>query len=510
MLSATQGSTTRSPSISAAGTEHFLHDSLEAQEFDISKFFDLTDHKTLNQQNVRECIETIKPYYHVALEKSSGDQKKRLIYAFNEISEARKQARAVMQEKREIFFKALNPGVSTSPESNLPEIQELIGDYKTNVGNRTVTAEQEAAFKDIMSTRRQCMKKLAAACNVTAREINTNLANSIGRFYGGPSDSHQVAQIRCMPSEYISLAASGHGVSLQDAIKAYIREFEIPTMVELASSSAGENRLAELNRAYKNFTNAYKTAHEKNTGEEALGNLEVLITTVNKILTEKPINLNSGYEPSAESCWHTVDIAIKNAVPLCVGEPVRPQDPNGKKIPTIPYSQVQKEFPSPLCRLIRDIYYCWKFDKVFDQRTEVEQNGKTITSEIAGSLRSWHLNARGTLPEIVMTFVDQAAGCKLAEHYRNTSKVPGNIDLPTTGPIGYAEYTGAGIANDAHNCKIVLDYTSGKLYFTLTHYQHWRNDNGEIKTTGQDIKPDIDEHAPWFMIDMQIQSQAGS
>jgi hypothetical protein len=42
----------------------------------------------------------------------------------------------------------------------------------------------------------------------------------------------------------------------------------------------------------------------------------------------------------------------------------------------------------------------------------------------------------------------------------------------TSGPRGFAEYTGTG-SDTEHNTKVVLDYIGKRAYLTLTHYQRW-------------------------------------
>jgi len=68
-----------------------------------------------------------------------------------------------------------------------------------------------------------------------------------------------------------------------------------------------------------------------------------------------------------------------------------------------------------------------------------------------------------------------------------------------SGPIGFAEYTGTGILNDAHNSKIILDYKRGEMYLTLTHYQFWTKSGKSFKTEGQTAGT----NSPWFKIDMK-------
>lgn len=72
-----------------------------------------------------------------------------------------------------------------------------------------------------------------------------------------------------------------------------------------------------------------------------------------------------------------------------------------------------------------------------------------------------------------------------------------------SGPIGYAEYTGTGLEDDAHNSKIVLDYKSGLLYLTVTHYQLYDRSSDEVPTyTQQNKTAGSGAHSAWFYFDM--------
>ena len=78
------------------------------------------------------------------------------------------------------------------------------------------------------------------------------------------------------------------------------------------------------------------------------------------------------------------------------------------------------------------------------------------------------------------------------------------------GPIGYAEYTGSGIANDTHNSKIVLDYRRGRIFITVTHYQNWHIAAGGNLAEPNALPQYVVEgqaanqgtNSAWFCIDM--------
>jgi len=128
---------------------------------------------------------------------------------------------------------------------------------------------------------------------------------------------------------------------------------------------------------------------------------------------------------------------------------------------------------------------------VIDERTATEQAARKTTPKASGTLRSWHEDSSGKLPDNnVVTLANAAipaaipaSGQALHAHYAATSASgSGSAAGAATQPLGFAEYTGAG-ADNIHDVKVVLDYINRRLYLTMSHYQYWGVwNNGGVHT----------------------------
>lgn len=139
----------------------------------------------------------------------------------------------------------------------------------------------------------------------------------------------------------------------------------------------------------------------------------------------------------------------------------------------LPWDLAKSLLPRPLINLIFDLRHQLFDDQtVIDERTADERERKTKSPSEPGSLRSWHQDSPQLLPETRDS--ELPGSVRLDKHYRKTSQsgAGSSIKEGGKGPIGYAEYTGTG-SNWEHNTKIVVDYTTGRTYLTLTHYQYW-------------------------------------
>lgn len=179
------------------------------------------------------------------------------------------------------------------------------------------------------------------------------------------------------------------------------------------------------------------------------------------------------------------------------------REPERTPIPVIVVdSTVEAGLPGPLMAFMRSLYMEWRRGSWIDERPASEVIRGTFTSEEPGSLRSWHQNTEGQLPDISAAPVPDYAH-DFHDYYTTTSNVgakQANKGSKDTGPIGYAEYTGNGILNDVHHCKLVFDYKSGLVFVTASHYEAFTTKDGHfLAKVGKSGKGD---HNPWFCFDL--------
>lgn len=160
-------------------------------------------------------------------------------------------------------------------------------------------------------------------------------------------------------------------------------------------------------------------------------------------------------------------------------------------LPQVTWAQARTLLPRPLLNLLFDVRFQLEREAgtgtPIDERTPNERKQKTTTPSNPGTLRSWHTDSPQVLPNTVQGFRPEARNPKLFDssplsggakalhdHYATTSGSGAGSSQSTTstGPTGYAEYTGTG-AGSAHDVKIVVDYNQKRLFVTLTHYQYW-------------------------------------
>lgn len=300
----------------------------------------------------------------------------------------------------------------------------------------------------------------------------------------------------------------GANLASQNTIGAYSTKYEIPLMVTKVDEYSHDDRqIGKVDRGYalyqQRFAAAVTAAGAANWNAVA-GILKSLVVNINEAL-DGVANVPTGYAANDDANWANVQTAVgaaHGAVNAGVAG-VAPQShsPDARAIRTINYSTAVGVFPPTLVRLLRDIHAAWKTGQVMDQRSQAERDASALTANNPGALRSWHMNTSATLPA-APGGVTPPNAVALENHYTATSGVMNALGVaPPPGPVGYAEYTGTGILNDAHNSKIILDYKRGDVYLTLTHYQHWSNIGAGFNTQGQ-VPSAAGAHSPWFKIDI--------
>ncbi|MFH9404501.1 DUF4157 domain-containing protein [Streptomyces sp. NPDC017638] len=136
--------------------------------------------------------------------------------------------------------------------------------------------------------------------------------------------------------------------------------------------------------------------------------------------------------------------------------------------------------PRPLLNLIFDVRYQLEAPDagprpVIDERTEAQKAARDKSPNQPGTLRSWHQDDYGRLPDNGFDPANVPPHAQgLHDHYtaHSQSGAGSSVQNAATAPRGFAEYTGTG-SDWEHNVKVVLDYIGKRVYLTLTHYQYW-------------------------------------
>lgn len=143
--------------------------------------------------------------------------------------------------------------------------------------------------------------------------------------------------------------------------------------------------------------------------------------------------------------------------------------------------QAVEMLPRPLLNLIFDVRYqletpdAGQQQPVIDERTEAQKAVRDKSPNQPGTLRSWHQDDYGRLPDNQFDPAAVPAHAQgLHAHYtaHSQSGAGSSVQNAATAPRGFAEYTGTG-SDWEHNVKVVLDYINKRVYLTLTHYQYW-------------------------------------
>jgi hypothetical protein len=142
--------------------------------------------------------------------------------------------------------------------------------------------------------------------------------------------------------------------------------------------------------------------------------------------------------------------------------------------------QAVEMLPRPLLNLIFDVRYQLETpgagaQPVIDERTEAQKAARDKSPNQPGTLRSWHQDDYGRLPDNGFDPANVPPHAQgLHAHYtaHSQSGAGSSVQNAATAPRGFAEYTGTG-SDWEHNVKVVLDYINKRVYLTLTHYQYW-------------------------------------
>jgi hypothetical protein len=160
---------------------------------------------------------------------------------------------------------------------------------------------------------------------------------------------------------------------------------------------------------------------------------------------------------------------------------LRSHSKGGENLPVkqLTWQQARTLLPRPLINLLFDVRYQLEAPPgsghVVDERTQDQKNRKVKSPDEPGTLRSWHQDDYGRIPD--NGFQEGAVpphAQSLHAHYTDHSQsgAGSSVQNAATGPRGLAEYTGTG-TDGSHNVKVVLDYIQKRVYLTFTHYQYW-------------------------------------
>ena len=306
----------------------------------------------------------------------------------------------------------------------------------------------------------------------------------------------------------------------QALVSEFVKDFITPEY-QLAHSAAkgkGTSKMADdesaaaLLTALTALTTAFTASQTSKDWTACTAPADALVLEINRVLTaytsyKEDLGSYSNTradnwktEPTQQALGILEGLVTDSALADKTAAPGTKENPQQPDIPGIRWSLAKAALPAPLRNLIRDIYTSWRIGAVLDDRSPQAQQQKEKNPKEPATLRSWHMNEQGQLPEMQGAALP-ANATQLHNHYTATSVKP--YEKPANGPIGYAEYTGTGLLNDAHNSKIVLDYMSGIIYLTVTHYQLYDRSDDLVPTyTQRDKSAGSGAHSAWFYIDM--------
>ena len=300
-----------------------------------------------------------------------------------------------------------------------------------------------------------------------------------------------------MPQEYLSY-------SKDDIPKmiSYINTIA-KTQVKRALTVANYEEKNTLNSKKNTFESLFKIATNSSQSThiiQAKEALNELILTTNQVLSNHPNDYR--YPNDQNDAFSTYEDALSCIQKIIEDPQIDYIDASGKTMPAIPkisFKTLKKEFPVALTNLLNDIHNSWGCDGYIDERTMKQVESKSSTPKMPGSIRCFHVDTLGALPNI-QTLNTPSNALALETHLNNHAKLSHTMQKKTTSKqaTGYAEYTGVGIKNDHHYSKIVFDYKTRKIYLTFTHYTRWGIGNPpSIKT------PEIPgEQSAFILVDM--------
>jgi hypothetical protein len=299
-------------------------------------------------------------------------------------------------------------------------------------------------------------------------------------------------------------------------IETYWKDFIVPEYSLAINAMKGMEGLDVFDDMKEAFSLAKKQILTRVSSKNWDGidqHLNTLMATINQCLTYAKTGLNKdvdSYSNTREDSWQTKDEALNTMDKLAsasklshkpAGKQPKKNEQGQPNIPGIKWSEAKGQLPGALRNLIRDIHTSWRLGEVMDERDEQARTRKEKNPNVAGALRTWHVNEQGQLPNIEGLQTPNNAAA-LHTHYKDTAQHPYDKNN-TAGPTGYAEYTGTGIKNDFHYSKLVLDYKQGIMYVTVTHYQNWKKSEGGVGYEIGDKQPNEGyPNSAWFYIDM--------
>ncbi|MEO6176887.1 MAG: DUF4157 domain-containing protein [Flavobacterium circumlabens] len=308
-----------------------------------------------------------------------------------------------------------------------------------------------------------------------------------------------------------------HGAApTQDLVRSYFNDF---IQIDYSRANAADIRptmkdmdnFKTMTAAYLSYAKAYFAAEQSHDWTAVPALLDTLRTEINTVLAYAKNTLHIAveheYSNTNDDSWATANDALTSLSTISPLPSLIPMHPGGAgivhpNISVIQWSVVKSKIPGGLHHLLRDIYTSWRLGHVMDERDAASRAAREKNPNVPGALRSWHVNDQKQLPANAGDVPANAT--TLHAHYAATSRHPyiKDKDLPhNAGPTGYAEYTGTGIQNDFHYSKIVLNYKTGFIYLTVTHYGLWNkkeDGNHEIK----DKTAGSGELSAWFGISM--------
>ena len=299
-------------------------------------------------------------------------------------------------------------------------------------------------------------------------------------------------------TQWLAVNKNNGAVATGPNIKKFVSKYVAPEIKRLQNKA---HQLYWTSNAEDLKTNCTQ-AVQQSQFPQAQALLDQLVNSINTVcgqLNEKDLLASPVARYATENGWETEIAALQAMDALAIADNLPTRQPSvgaNPSLPGIKWSTAKQNLPINLANLIRDIRNASRSGGFVDERDQQQRNAATITPKAPATLRSWHMNDQGSLPAIPRP-VPQAA---LHMHYTATSQAPGNTPQQAQAPIGYAEYTGCGIRNDAHNVKLVLDYTNNDVYVTVTHYMRWNKLAGPpvVYQVGSKVSGD---YSAWFYID---------
>jgi len=273
-----------------------------------------------------------------------------------------------------------------------------------------------------------------------------------------------------------------------------------------AASLAKDQERTELIAQGDSFSKLFGSMKSEATKKNIDATKESFIALMKKvdgILDRFPDSYR--YPTDSKDAWETKEKALLSLKALLIQTDRERLSPRTRSMPSIKVlkaTEIKTIFPEPLVTLISDIYTAWGCSSFVDERTTKQVESSSSTPNMPGSVRCFHLDEVGALPtlaEVKTPSHGQALEKHLTEYAKVSHKMAQKSSSNDPVPVGYAEYTGVGIYKDHHNCKVVFDYKTGKMFITLTHYTRFDFE----EDTRVSVNKDSGKFSAFFAVDMQ-------